>query len=81
MTSAGKDLAQKHTHSDPIDKKKKVGTDYGYHIPVEVVLVECARAAGYELERHLQGETLDAAASCQTVPNWWFDKRLVYPVL
>ncbi|CAM9342614.1 unnamed protein product, partial [Sphacelaria rigidula] len=47
----------------------------------EAILAERKSAAGYELDRYLQGETLDVEASSQTVLRWWFDKRLVFPVL
>ncbi|CAN0108537.1 unnamed protein product [Sphacelaria rigidula] len=40
----------------------------------EAILAERKEAAGYELDRYLQGETLDAEASSQTVLRWWFDK-------
>lgn len=43
----------------------------------EAILAERKRAAGYELERYLQAEVLDAKDSSQTVLNWWFEKRLV----
>ena len=47
----------------------------------EGMLAQKKRLAGYELTRYLDGETLGPTTSSQAVLEWWFTKRLVFPVL